>query len=379
MVPSDLRKTNFVVDDVCTVRGKLIVKTADILQTTIHANTFAAPSIQTQTLETKNISIDGHLLPTPDFLFTNAPQSILASQIPEFVSSGSAEVKAVANTTTTSSSPLDYFFMSGRDGNQTITSSQTMTRDTYFDTLTIDATGSLDPAGFCIFCKTALINNGVIHRPTNNGGAGAGGIGGLFGDGQTNGTIFGGLGGANGGNTNVNGGSTATTQVFGGVGGTGGNSDTKTGGTSTASVVRYLNAPTPIRHLALFPEIFRSLTLITNMLGFIPSLGGGGGAGGSAGAGGGGGSGGGEIVIVAKTISGTGTFDVRGGAGGAGQTSAGGGGGGGGGVIYVMARNNTVSTSQFLVSGGLGGAGGAGGQNGVNGFDGLYQNNVVPS
>lgn len=379
MIQSDLRKTNLVVDDTCTVRGKLVATNADIANTKIRTTTFSAPSVTTQTLQTQNIVINGTTTPTADFLFINTPSSIVANQIPEFTTNGSAEVKSVANTSTSSGS-LDYLFMNGSDGNQTISTSQSMIRDMYFDTLTITSTGILDPSGFVIFCKTALINNGVIQRLANNGSPGSGGIGGVFANGATNGTVFGGLGSTSGGNTNTNGGSTSTSQLFGGLGGSGGNSDTKTGGTSTAVTTRYFNAPTPIRQLALFGEIFRLLTVTTNMLGFIPGLGGGSGAGGSAGAGGSGGAGGNLIVIVSKSVSGSGTFEAKGGNGGNGETTAGGGGGGGGGVVYIMSRNNTILSSQVLVSGGIAGTGGgSGGLNGVNGNIGLYQTVFVPS
>lgn len=380
MVPSDLRKTNFVVDDTCTVRGKLVSTNAELANTKIQARTFTTPTIETQTLQTQNLIVNGVVTPSPDALFSDNVSSIVANQIAEFTTNASTEVKSINDTGSTSSGALDFFFMTGTDGNQTISSSQTMTRDMYFDTLTVTSTGILDPAGFMIFCKTALVNNGIIRRLPNDGGNGAGGIGGSSGSGQADGTYFGAQGGASGGNTNVNGGNAATTQAFGGLGGSGGNSDTKTGGTSTATLTRYFNASTVIRQLLLFPEIFRLRTPTgSNMLGFIPGLGGGGGAGGSLGAGGGGGGGGGEIAIVAKSISGTGTIEVKGGNGGTGQTSAGGGGGGGGGVVYIISRNNMISSSQVNVSGGTGGAGGVGGQNGENGHVGLYQNNVVPA
>lgn len=383
MTPSDLRKQNLVIDETCTVRGKLVAQNADIADTTIQTTAFSAPTIQTQTLQAQNIVANGSSIPTPDFLFTQTPNSIMATNIPEFTTNGSAEIKSVLNTAATSVGALDYLFMSGSDGNQTISTTQSLVRDTYFDTLTITPTGILNPNGFVVFCKTALINHGSVLLVGSDGGAGAGGIGGAFGVAAPNGTVFGGSTGASGGNTNVNGFNMTTSQVFGGLGGTGGSSDTKIGGTSTATTVRYFNAPTPIRHLALFPEIFRLLVAVTgtNMLGFIPGLGGGGGAGGSLGAGGGGGASGGLIVICAKTVSGTGTIDVRGGAGGNGQVpTGGGGGGGGGGVVYVMARNNLLNLSQILISGGAGGVGGgAGGQDGAVGNPGLYQNNVVPA
>lgn len=82
-------------------------------------------------------------------------------------------------------------FGDGSDGNHTVTAGYTggpitnnaLTRDAFFDNLTINNGVTLDTAGFRIFVKNTLTNNGTISRKGNDGadadaaGAGPGGAG----------------------------------------------------------------------------------------------------------------------------------------------------------------------------------------------------------
>ena len=74
-----------------------------------------------------------------------------------------------------------WLFGDGSDGDVTISGSTTLTRDMYYDDLTIAATGILNTGGFRVFCKgTCLVQaGGQIIRPGNAGATGAaGGAGG---------------------------------------------------------------------------------------------------------------------------------------------------------------------------------------------------------
>jgi len=84
------------------------------------------------------------------------------------------------------------------DGDVTISANTTLTRDMYYDDLTVDATKILTAAGYRIFVRGTLTNNGTIQ---NNGGtattySGAGG--------GASGTLRGGTTGGNGKTRNGN-------------------------------------------------------------------------------------------------------------------------------------------------------------------------------
>jgi hypothetical protein len=75
-------------------------------------------------------------------------------------------------------------FGDGSDGNVTINTTVTLTRDMYYDTLTVDtASGILNTAGYAIFCRTAcnITNGGAIRNLGPAGTAAAVGSGGAGG------------------------------------------------------------------------------------------------------------------------------------------------------------------------------------------------------
>lgn len=280
----------------------------------------------------------------------------------------------------------------------------TMTRDVYFTTLTLSGTATVIPAGYRIFCSTALIltgtskialngNNGSNGGNGSPGAQGAGGAGGAaLADGYLKGSVAGATGGT-GGNSAANGGSGAATSNSlgsnGVSGGGGGNGDKPAGsggsaGTATASNVR-LTVGVQLAYL-LDVSSSGSTVKYNNSAG----AGGGGGGGGQAsgddnfgGGGGGGASSGGIIAIYARSITigagcsitangGTGGNGGNGGNVGPGSGGAGGGGGGGGGNggIIILTYNTLVNNGSLVVSGGAGGTGGTGNLGGANGSSG---------
>ena len=84
------------------------------------------------------------------------------------------------------------WYGNGQDGDVTISGATSLTRDMYYNDLTIDASQVLSPAGYKIFVKGTLTVNGTIQ---NNGGNG--GNGGNFG---ILGSYLGNSGSSNGGN-----------------------------------------------------------------------------------------------------------------------------------------------------------------------------------
>lgn len=225
---------------------------------------------------------------------------------------------------------------------------------------------------------TATINGSVNGNGLNGTGAGGGGAGGGGGGGLqastastggaggglfSNGTNAGNLGGS--GKTNV-----LTYNLWPGIrGGSGG---------SSGSVVAYPGGAGGGSNAFSVSE-WSICSLLS--LGIFPA--GGGGGGGAARyagfpTGGGGGGGGCFILIVAPTITGTGTVSSNGGAGLSGSytgasTDAGGGGGGGGGVVILVSKVNPSDIS-IAANGGSGGTGSAvhPGQSGTNGFTKKY-------
>lgn len=249
------------------------------------------------------------------------------------------------------------------DGDVTIAGTTTLTRDMYYDNLTVAATGVLDTSSHRVFARTITIAAGGVIRNngedgldggTHTGGAGAGspdtvrtiGLGGDGGDGGSSGAGNGvaglgsvGLGAGGGGGS----GGTAVT----GAPGAGGSC-------STGNTVNGSHRHGPDRSLQ------------ANR--WLGGGGGGGGAGGNGGiiGGGGGGGGGGHVSIRTGVLNSAGTIEANGGDGGDGISAGAGGGGGGGGFVVVRARRLTAQgTIQAL--GGSGGAGVSSGNDGVPG------------
>jgi hypothetical protein len=308
----------------------------------------------------------------------------------------------------TRTSLVDYG--DGSDGDVTITTGVTLTRDMFYNNLAVNSPGVLDPAGYKVFVLGTLSGNGTIRRNGANGGNAAGTTGGTAGSVLATGTLgacSAGVAGGNGGTTGGGGNGTATTGAaalvnsfktgtpFGG-GGAGGKGNLSTGGGGGFNA----SANTGFFVGRTFSSLFRFVPLGYSTAMTYPVLPGGIGGGGggtyystsTGGAGGGGGSSGGYIFIAAQTVSFSGTIQANGGTGGnasnstaaVGGCSGGGGGGGGGsaGTLYCVSNSFTFSGTLNLNGGNagngtnatengsgggtsVGGGGGQGGEGGI--------------
>lgn len=300
------------------------------------------------------------------------------------------------------------FFGDGSDGNVTVSSgTTTLTRDMYYNNLTISGTGSISTVNWTIFVMGVLdlssAPSGAIVAATGAGGAGlfdgTSGLGGtISGTGAlsrlggpalagNNGGAGAVAGGAQGGNVLVATGRGGEGGQNTSASGKGGNGSSTTGGTAGTTA-------------AITDQKIKSATTILsvpNGAAFARGAGGAGGSGAGGGAGdatnkggggGGGGAGGATLAIYAKTVNrsgatGSSAIKAIGGLGGNGGTSVagitGGGGGGnsgGGGWIYFLFKNLTGSTAtSFLdASGGVGGNAGNGNTTGTGGNGGMGGN-----
>lgn len=272
----------------------------------------------------------------------------------------------------------------GSDGSESISGgTTTLTRDMYYEDLTITSSGVLQPAGFRVFVRGLLTieAGGIIRRNGNAGGTPGNNItGGTAGAALAAGSLGGsGAGGAGGDSSTAGTGGGAVGSGVGGNGGAGGASnDTSTdaseaGGAGGTSSGAGGVGPNGVR------DFGAARGYIVNGSGTVVLLqggaGGGGGGGGDTGTGGGGGSGGGVLVIFAYRCDNNGTITAIGGAGGAGfggpdADGNGGGGGGGGGLIYLVTRALTGS-GTISVAGGAGGSGPLLGADGATGSAGV--------
>lgn len=275
-------------------------------------------------------------------------------------------------------------FGDGSDGTVTISSgTTTLSRDMYYDNLTMSGTGKIVTNGYKIFVRTALNLSaaaaGAIQWNGNVGGNASGATGGTAGAAQTGGTIGDISPGGNGTTAttgNGTGGSAGTignsNGGYSGKGGGGGTGTSGTGGNGSAARTPAVNN--------------NFLRYETNFLfGALLICGGPGGGGGGAGAGdgtnvgggsGAGGNGGGALAIYANIIiksssTPASVIQANGGNGGNGGNSAAagvtgggaGGGGGGGGWVYIVRNLLVGPTVSALIQ-----ANGGNGGNGGNGF-----------
>lgn len=273
----------------------------------------------------------------------------------------------------------DLCFGNGVDGDVTISGTTTLTREMYYNNLTVNTGQILNTAGFRIYVKGTftLTGTGSVQCKGGNGGNGTGSVGG----GGVGGTApyttqrfpfqpvpgGGGDGGATGGAGTANGGASpagqaialslaGTTnypiQLYVGAGATGGGGH---GATPTAGLA---GTPTYIFYGAVGKAGGTATGAASAALG-----------------GGGGGAGGGCMVIYAKTISGSGSFSVVGGTGGNGMTSSttysGNGSGGNGGSVTVYYRTQSSWTGTLVATGGSAGTGGTAGVAGTAGVTSL--------
>lgn len=286
------------------------------------------------------------------------------------------------------------FFGDGNDGDLTVTTnnetsgpitSGVLTRDAYFNNLTISGSGSIRTDGYKLFVKGILdISAAGADAITANGrapGNGANsGTGGTASAAIVAGTVGGTPVARNGGAGNLTAGSTATSSVSanisnGGGGGTGRTGGSGLGGTNSGGAASIGGT---ILKAALIARYTDTFLLGPDLLVGGTAGGGGGGGGGdgtvSGGGAGSGGSGGGPLIIIARTINRSGSttagaISAKGGAGGNGGSPASGnagggagGGGGGGGWPYIFYFTLTGSTATNCIdaSGGNGGNGGNG-------------------
>lgn len=248
----------------------------------------------------------------------------------------------------------------GSDGNVTISSNTTLSREMFYNTLTVNSGVTLNTAGYRVCVKGILTNYGTI---ANNGGNGSGMNGGqdvsnIYGANTT--THNGGNGSSGGSN-----GSAPTSSVSTALpspscrGGAGGNSGTGFNGGAAGTVSS--TVPSGAR---IFGPTIINISYFRTTAWNIGTSGGGGAAGGS-GVGGGGGARGGLVLIHANTIANFGNIEAKGGNGAnaSGSGGAGGGGGGGGGIIILVAR----AINDFGTVTAAGGSGGSGIGSGFSG------------
>lgn len=251
---------------------------------------------------------------------------------------------------------IEENFGDGSDGDVTLSSATTtLTRDMFYNNLTIPTGKTLATAGFRVFVKNtltitstgAIANDGIVGAAGGGGGTAPGGTGAPAG--SLGGGTDGGAGGTPG-NPGTNG--TAQTSGLGGVGGNGHAGINAAGNGGTVA------APTAVNG-----GYRSSMTFQTGGIfgagGFVRLTGGsGGGGGGSSGSdkGSGAGGGGGVVLVCARSIvcSGGGPhIRALGGMGGDASTANTGGGGGGGGGLIILYANRT-SGLVTSVAGGVG-------------------------
>jgi len=297
-------------------------------------------------------------------------------------------------------------FGDGSDGNVTISSGVTLlTRDMYYNNLTINGTGSLNTNGCKVFVKGILDLTaapvGAINWNGNNGGNASGATGGSV-TANTGITLgdqaLGAVGGTGGTGTGTSGGvAPVPLNTMGGEGSAGGRGGTGSSGSAAAGSAA---------RSAVFNTDFRRFDTLLIAALILPQGGVGGsgsssgsGDGTNSGAGGGAGGNGGGVValyvnaIVTSSATPAGAIQANGGNGGnganatAGVTGGGaGGGGGGGGWIYLAYnyRFGPTVTGLLQANGGNGGnagngygapaSGGSGGNGGGSGR--IYVYNV---
>lgn len=264
---------------------------------------------------------------------------------------GSPFPSAPSSASSSSASGLGIYG-DGSDGDVSISGgTTTLSRDMFYNTLTVTGTGILKTARYRVYAKTAIVveASGSIN---DDGNAASGSTQG----GALTATI---LGGAQAGRVGGTGAGTAganITNTFGGAGGAGGAGSGGAGGAGGTATVPGAS----FGHIRTVPQVVvGALVYASGQTQYTAGVGGGSGGGNGSANGGGGGGGGGNMVLVAKSITNSGTISARGGAGGAGAASnCGGGGGGGGGVILITTGSYTGTAPS--VTGGAGGASGGG-------------------
>ena len=262
-------------------------------------------------------------------------------------------------TADTLASYAQLSFGDGSDGDVTISSPTTLTRDMYYNTLVVNDT--LTTGNYRIFVKGQISGSGTIKQDGNNGSsgsssnAGAGGAGGTSIIGYFT-SLAGGAGGTGGSTAGTAGAASThsinTTAGADGDGGGGGHGEAGGGGGVSSIQSKFgIFAPNTILGI--------DFGITIGVYNPSPAAGGGGGGYDNSGTGGGGGGGGGTaggiVFIMAQTWTGTFTISVKGGNGGSGGSNVHGnggtGGGGAGGVSIVIYKTKTWTGSYVLTAG----------------------------
>lgn len=291
-------------------------------------------------------------------------------------------MESYANKLALFSVTIPNYFGDGSDGDVVMSSNTNLTRDMYYNNLTINSGVTLNKNGFEVFILNTLSGGGSIVDTSVNNAGGAGGPGGpVY-------AYYGGSAGGNGNSYIDN----FFVLVKGGSGGSGGDASGGVGGVGGVGGI----SPSNKKTITSDNDILYSLFFVTNNmfsrlyknLGkyLIGNSGGGGGSGagsgggnGFGGNGGGGGAGGNGFCLFVNNYNFSGVLSAPGGNGSAGATGTsnygqqcGGGGGGAGGnggniiVIYKTKQQN-INTNTSGGSGGSGASGSSGGSNGANG------------
>ena len=273
--------------------------------------------------------------------------------------------------------PTRAYYGDGSTGPVTISGNTALTADVYYTTLTV--TSVLNTAGFRIYADT-IINNGTIANLGGNASsttAGTGGSAGTLGGGTAGGSGITGSGGTAVGNPGVNQ-LAGLYAILSNTGGAGGSATDVGGAAGTITVYGAGSGDIRVAPQCLLGAVFG----ISNTGGYPSGSGAGlwavvgGGSGGGGGAvnsgatsSGAGGGGGGCILVVCRSLQGSGTFSVNGGNGSnAGASgSAAGGGGGGGGTILITSGDWSRWAGTTTAAGGSFGTGIGTGNNGVAG------------
>jgi len=292
-------------------------------------------------------------------------------------------------------------FGDGSDGDVVVSTEIDLTRDMFYNNLTVEEGGIINTKSFRIFAKDQFIKKpgGIVRNNGNNGTAGGDGAvtpadntGGAAGATVASGSLPGGIVSGDGGNgakqstaaeKGDDGTDAAKSLGSAGSGGGGGGYGTTSGGaggnggSQTGTV---FNIPNSFLSAYYLIDILPSIVTLTNSAG----SGGGGGGGqslssskGYAGGGGGAGSSAGIIWIAANRmfIEGENEIQCNGGNGGDGGDAydygiadgGGGGGAGGAGGVIMLIYGEKTGTGTLQISGGTGGSGGAGASGGNNG------------
>ena len=272
-------------------------------------------------------------------------------------------------------------FGDGSDLNVNITSGvTTLTRDMFYNNLTISGTGSIFTNNFKIFVKGVLDLTAAPVGAINNNGIAGGNASGATGGTVTAAAVAGTVGASGGGTAGANGTTTTGAASAGVAGVTGGGGQSNTGGGGGTNGTNAGGAggggatPTAAAFRTFATNFLRGATLMAGGCGGRGGASGGGDGTNSGMGGGGGGNGGGFVALYANIIiksanTPSGAIQANGAAGGAGAMGAtgvvgggGGGAGGGGGWVYI-AHNvlaGPIVNNLIQVYGGGGGNGGAG-------------------